>query len=56
METNVMKRLVDNLVQDADNLNKLGKVVEVNTNNLNLLAVRLLKLEKRIEELENDKK
>ena len=26
------------------------------TNNLNLLAVRLLKLEKRIEELENDKK
>ena len=39
----------------SDNLMKLGKIVETNTDNLNLLATRLLKLEQRIKELEERK-
>ena len=40
----------------AESLMKLGKVVEVNTNHLNMVATRILQLEKRIERLENEKK
>jgi|TARA_E500000331_G_C16600507_1_gene431488 hypothetical protein len=47
---------MDMHVTTGNNLMKLGKIVETNTDNLNLVAVRLLKLEKRIKELENEKK
>jgi len=47
---------MDMHVTTGNNLMKLGKIVEINTDNLNLLATRLLKLEKRIEELESEKK
>ena len=40
----------------AESMMKLGKVVEVNTNHLNMVATRLLQLEKRIARLENEKK
>ena len=40
----------------AENVMKLGKVVEVNTNHLNMVATRLLQLEKRIARLESEKK
>tara|TARA_R100000149_G_scaffold25401_1_gene9578 strand:+ start:34 stop:216 length:183 start_codon:yes stop_codon:yes gene_type:complete len=43
-------------VTTGNNLMKLGKIVETNTDNLNLLATRLLKLEQRIKELEDDKR
>ena len=39
----------------AESMMKLGKVVEVNTNHLNMVATRLLQLEKRIARLENEK-
>ena len=39
-----------------ESLMKLGKVVEVNTNHLNMVATRLLQLEKRIARLEGEKK
>ena len=44
---------MDMHVTTGNNLMKLGKIVEINTDNLNLLATRLLKLEQRIKELEN---
>ena len=47
---------MDMHVTTGNNLMKLGKIVETNTDNLNLLATRLLKLEQRIKELEDDKK
>ena len=47
---------MDMHVTTGNNLMKLGKVVETNTDNLNLLATRLLKLEQRIKELEDDKR
>ena len=47
---------MDMHVTTSNNMMKLGKVVEINTNNLNLLATRLLKLEQRIKELEDDKR
>ena len=40
----------------AESMMKLGKVVEVNTNHLNMIATRLLQLEKRIARLEGEKK
>jgi hypothetical protein len=40
----------------AESMMKLGKVVEVNTNHLNMVATRLLQLEKRIARLEGEKK
>ena len=40
----------------AESMMKLGKVVEVNTNHLNMVATRLLQLEKRIARLESEKK
>ena len=47
---------MDMHVTTGNNLMKLGKIVETSTENLNLVAVRVLKLEKRIKELENEKK
>jgi len=55
IEQSIIKSM-DMHLTTSDNLMKLGKVVEINTNNLNLLATRLLKLEQRIKELENDKR
>ena len=49
-----MNKITDMIVKDADNLNQLAKVVGSNTDNLNLIATRLLKLEKRIKELESN--
>ena len=47
---------MDMHVTTGNNLMKLGKIVEVNTNHLNLLATKIMKLEQRIKELENDKR
>tara|TARA_R110002012_G_scaffold182219_1_gene348567 strand:+ start:387 stop:581 length:195 start_codon:yes stop_codon:yes gene_type:complete len=49
-----MNKITDMIVKDADNLNQLARVVGTNTDNLNLIATRLLELEKRIKELENN--
>ena len=54
IEQSIIKSM-DMHLTTSDNLMKLGKVVEINTNNLNLLATRLLKLEQRIKELEERK-
>ena len=51
IEQAVVKSM-DMHITTSNNMMKLGEVVEVNTNNLNLLATRLLKLEQRIKELE----
>ena len=45
-------KLAEMVGTNAQNILKLGKVVETNTENLNLLATRVLELEKRL----NDKK
>ena len=42
--------------KETESMMKLGKVVEVNTNHLNMVATRLLQLEKRIARLEGEKK
>ena len=55
IEQSIVKSM-DMHLTTSDNLMKLGKIVETNTDNLNLLATRLLKLEQRIKELENDKR
>ena len=55
IEQAVVKSM-DMHITTSNNMMKLGEVVEINTNNLNLLATRLLKLEQRIKELENDKR
>ena len=54
---------MDMHVTTGNNLMKLGKIVETNTDNLNLLATRLLQVEqklnvalKAIERIDNDKK
>lgn len=49
-----MNKITDMIVKDADNLNQLARVVGTNTENLNLIATRLLELEKRIKELESN--
>ncbi len=49
-----MNKITDMIVKDADNLNQLARVVGTNTDNLNLIATRLLELEKRIKELESN--
>ena len=61
IEQAVVKSM-DMHITTSNNMMKLGKVVEVNTNNLNLLATRLLKLEqqlnvalKAIDRIDNDK-
>ena len=46
------KQLADMIGTNAQNILKLGKVVKTNTDNLNLLATRVLELEKRL----NDKR
>ena len=55
IEQAVVKSM-DMHITTSNNMMKLGEVVEINTNNLNLLATRLLKLEQRIKELEDDKR
>ena len=50
----MIKQLAGMIGTNAQNLLKLGKVVGTNTDNLNLLATRVLKLEKRIKELESN--
>ena len=49
-----VNKITDMIVKDADNLNQLARVVGTNTDNLNLIATRLLELEKRIKELESN--
>ena len=46
---------MDMHVTTSNNIMKLGKVVEINTDNLNLLATKIMKLERRIKELEERK-
>ena len=46
------KQLAEMIGTNAENIKKLGGVVETNTNNLNMLATKVLELEKRL----NDKK
>jgi len=48
----MIRKVAEMIGTNAQNLLKLGKVVETNTDNLNLLATRVLELEKRL----NDKK
>jgi len=55
IEQSIIKSM-DMHLTTSDNLMKLGKIVETNTDNLNLLATRLLKLEQRIKELEDGQK
>ena len=50
----MIKQLAGMIGTNAQNLLKLGKVVGTNTDNLNLLATRVLKLEQRIKELESN--
>ena len=54
IEQSIIKSM-DMHLTTSDNMMKLSKVVETNTDNLNLLATRLLKLEQRIKELEERK-
>ena len=46
----MIKKLAAMIGTSAQNVLKLGKVVEKNTHNLNLLATRVLELEKRLNE------
>ena len=55
IEQSIIKSM-DMHVTTSDNILKLGKFVETNTDNLNLLAIRLLKLEQRVKELEDGQK
>ena len=55
IEQSIIKSM-DMHITTSNNMMKLGKVVEVNTNNLNLLATKIMKLEQRIKELEYDKR
>ena len=55
IEQSIIKSM-DMHLTTSESMMKLGKVVEINTNNLNLLATRLLQLEKRIARLESEKK
>ena len=45
-------QLAEMIGKNAESTRKLGGVVETNTNNLNMLATKVLELEKRL----NDKK
>ena len=59
MTNEVQKAVVKSMdmhITTSNNMMKLGKIVETNTDNLTLLATRLLKLEQRIKELEDDKR
>jgi len=41
------KQLAELIGKSAESTQKLGKVVETNTNNLNMLATKVLELEKK---------
>ena len=43
------KKLAEMAGTNAQNILKLGKVVETNTNNLNMLETKVLELEKRLD-------
>ena len=43
------KKLAGMIGTNAENIKKLGGVVETNTNNLNMLATKVLELEKRLD-------
>ena len=43
------KQLAELIGKSAESTKKLGGVVETNTNNLNLLATKVLELEKRLD-------
>ncbi len=44
------KQLAEMIGKSAESTQKLGKVVETNTNNLNMLATKVLELEKRLDD------
>ena len=44
------KHLAELIGKSAESTRKLGKVVETNTNNLNMLATKVLELEKRLDD------
>ena len=44
------KQLAEMIGTNAENIKKLGGVVETNTNNLNMLATKVLELEKRLDD------
>ena len=44
------KKLAEMIGTNAENIKKLGGVVETNTNNLNTLAIKVLELEKRLDD------
>ena len=50
----MIKELASMIGTNAQNLLKLGKAVQTNADNMNLLATRVLKLEQRIKELESN--
>ena len=54
IEQSIIKSM-DMHITTSNNMMKLGKVVEINTDNLNLLATKIMKLEQRIKELEERK-
>ena len=59
MTNEVQKAVVKSMdmhITTSNNMMKLGKIVETNTDNLTLLATKLLQLEKRIARLEGEKK
>ena len=59
MTNEVQKAVVKSMdmhITTSNNMMKLGKIVETNTDNLTLLATKLLQLEKRIARLESEKK
>jgi len=45
----------DKIVMNAESINKLGKYTADISDNMNLMAVKLLKLEKTVEALKNVK-
>ncbi len=44
------KQLAEMIGKSAESTKKLGGVVETNTNNLNMLATKVLELEKKLNE------
>ena len=51
IEQSIIKSM-DMHITTSNNMMKLGEVVSTNTDNLNLLATKIMKLEQRIRELE----
>ena len=48
----VSLKTLDMIVKNADGLNKLAEIMKDMQDNLNLMATKVIKLEKRIDELE----